>query len=142
MNETESKQPEDQSTPTEEALNLIERIKPTADAEVGATDELAIKGEQDLTAAGFEWFKGQLSKISYLEITRIILLAALFALVILWLLSVGGLMILLGFGIWGFAVSNSVAIAYMTTTTVSVLGLFKIAATWLFSDVGVKPKGE
>jgi len=142
MSEPESPPNRDKLT-NKEILNLVERIKPTADAEaaqVDVPDTRALEGEDDLSIAGHEWLKDKISRIGYLEVTRIVLLIALFTMVIVWLLSVGGLMVLLGWRIQGFSVSDPVAIAYMTTTTVSVLGLFKIAANWIFAKPESKTK--
>ena len=50
-----------------------------------------------------------------------------------WLGSVALLLLLQGLKVWGFWLSDKVIIAYITSTTVSVLGLFHIAAKWLFS---------
>jgi len=50
-----------------------------------------------------------------------------------WLGSVAVLLLMVGFHMWGFNLSDKVIIAYITSTTVSVLGLFHIAAKWLFS---------
>jgi len=133
--------PEPESPPTEiavgEVLQKLERIKPTADAEAleaDAPDTRALEGEDDLNIAGQEWLKQEIQRTGQLHYARLLLLIALFVLVILWLGSIGGLVVLLGFHVWGFTLSDAVVIAYMTTTTISVLGLFKIAAGWLFSE--------
>jgi hypothetical protein len=67
---------------------------------------------------------------------------ALFALVLVWVVTVWVFLFLQGVGKtprypnWAFKLSDTVLIAYITSTTASILGLFGIAAYWLFG----KPK--
>jgi|GEM_PF-4870000 len=56
----------------------------------------------------------------------------LFWLIVSWLSAVIILIAMAGFRAWGFSLSDSVLIAFITSTTVSVLGLFIVAAKWLF----------
>lgn len=66
----------------------------------------------------------------------------LFVLVLVWVLTVWVFLLLQGVGVtprypdWAFKLSDPVLIAYITSTTASILGLFGIAAYWLFG----KPK--
>lgn len=57
----------------------------------------------------------------------------MFALIVSWLLTVITFVALNAFKIKSFILSDSVLIAFITSTTVSVLGIFIIAAKWLFS---------
>lgn len=59
--------------------------------------------------------------------------AKIFKLVGVWLLVVFALLLLAGFGSqrW-FHLSDTVLVAFLTTTTVNVLGIFIIVANWLF----------
>ncbi len=54
-------------------------------------------------------------------------------LAVLWGLSVGVVLLVGGFKWRDFELSDTVLVVYMGTTTASVLGLFHIAAKWLFS---------
>ncbi|WP_033460273.1 hypothetical protein [Bordetella bronchiseptica] len=69
----------------------------------------------------------------------------LFGLTTLWIVVVWIVVVLQGFrGIpqqWGsiFALSDAVIIAFITSTTASVLGLYGIAAYWLFGNGKKKP---
>ncbi|MDQ6651771.1 MAG: hypothetical protein M3Y84_03405 [Acidobacteriota bacterium] len=56
----------------------------------------------------------------------------LFWLIVFWLLVVITFIGLAGFHVKGFTMSNTVIVAFITSTTVSVLGLFLIPAKWLF----------
>lgn len=56
----------------------------------------------------------------------------LFWLVCTWLACVAVAVGLSGFGAWGFKLSDAVLIAFITTTTVNVVGLFIVVAKWLF----------
>lgn len=49
-----------------------------------------------------------------------------------WLSFVAVVVSLAGFGWWQFQLSNPVLIALLTTSTAIVLGIFAIAAKWLF----------
>ncbi|WP_207815411.1 hypothetical protein ACMGGD_16285 [Pseudomonas sp. BNK-6] len=73
----------------------------------------------------------------------------LFGLTIIWVYVIWIVILLQGFGRWfvpmmpgfkplHFEISDSVLIAFMTTTTATVLGLYGIAAYWLYG----KPKQE
>jgi hypothetical protein len=78
----------------------------------------------------------KLSQLRRINRERLIVVRALFVLTVLWLASVIAVTILAGLGPWGFYLSDKVVMTYIVSTTVSVLGLFKIAADWLFSQKG------
>jgi len=65
---------------------------------------------------------------------------ALFCLVVAWVCTVWVFIALQGLGAvprfshWKFSLSNTVLVAYITSTTASILGLFGIAAYWLFGQ--------
>lgn len=111
----------------------IQRVADTQVAESDVADTRALEGQENLVSAGETWLRQEIRHTKQLHYVRVFLLGALFLLVLLWLLSVALLLILQGFKLWGFWLSDKVIIAYITSTTVSVLGLFHIAAKWLFS---------
>lgn len=138
--------PEQESPPIEiidkAVLDRFNLVRLTADAQAVQTDvpdTRALEGEDNLIIAGDQWEK---KRSRALLVARILLLIALFGLVLVWLLSIGGLLLMVGFHVRGFTLSDPVVIAYMTTTTVSVIGLFKIAANWFFSDVDKPSKSK
>jgi hypothetical protein len=125
-----------------DVLKQLELVRPVADAQAQAIDvpdTRALEGQDRLFVEGDRWERHRNKQLFR---ARIFLLLALFMLVVVWLISIPGLMLMLGYHWKGFSLSDAVAIAYMTTTTVSVIGLFKIAATWLFSDVKPSPSSK
>jgi hypothetical protein len=140
MSEKDSEQPtrsESGETETRDRLReLLSRIGANAIAreqEVEEPDIRALEGEDNLVSVGETWLRQEISHTKHLHYVRLFILAALFVLVLAWLGSVALLLLLQGFKGWGFWLSDKVIIAYITSTTVSVLGLFHIAAKWLFS---------
>jgi len=134
MSEPESAPPK--TLKTIDWLKLLGGIKVVADTqavEVDVPDNRALEGEDDLQVTGQTWLKQELKHTKHLHYVRLCLLGALFVLVVLWLGSVALLLLMEGFHLWGFDLSDKVIIGYITSTTVSVLGLFHIAAKWLFS---------
>lgn len=116
----------------EDILKQLDLVRSTAEAQaVDVPDTRALEGEDTLIVAGDQWEKRRDRQLFY---ARIFLLIALFILVVLWVVSIPGLLLIVGYQYRGFNLSDSVIIAYITSTTVSVLGLFHIAAKWLFSD--------
>ncbi|MCX8519522.1 MAG: hypothetical protein ORN21_05260 [Methylophilaceae bacterium] len=65
---------------------------------------------------------------------RIAYASKIFWLILFWLIIVMSSVLLSGSHLRGFTLSDSVLIAFMTTTTVNVLGLFYIVAKWLFAN--------
>jgi hypothetical protein len=120
-----------------EIAALLKGIKLVADSERPAEDPLSLVGEEDLEkeriVAAIERIREESRQTKFLFNARIILLVALFTLIVAWLVSVMMLTALCGLHLWGFALSDKVIMTYITSTTVSVLGLFHIAARWLFS---------
>ena len=140
MSEKESEQPtrsESSETETRDRLReLLSRIRANAIArerEVEEPDIRALEGEDNLASVGETWLRQEISHTKHLHYVRLFILAALFVLVLAWLGSVALLLLLQGLKVWGFWLSDKVIIAFITSTTVSVLGLFHIAAKWLFS---------
>jgi hypothetical protein len=141
MSEKESEplaQPESGKVDTQERLQeLLARIRENAIArapEVEVPDTRALEAEDNLAGVGETWLRQEIAHTKHLHYVRLGLLGALFILVILWLISIGMLLLLSGFGsLVSFQLSDKVIMTYMGTTTVSVLGLFHIAAKWLFS---------
>lgn len=141
MSERESEQPipskhaeADDSRAT--LQELLARIRANAVArapEVEEPDTRALEGEDNLASVGETWLRQEVSHTKHLHYVRLFLLASLFVLVLAWLGSVALLLLLQGFTLWGFWLTDKVIITYVTSTTVSVLGLFHIAAKWLFS---------
>jgi hypothetical protein len=56
----------------------------------------------------------------------------LFWLIVGWLFAVLFFVVCSGFRVFGFSLSDAVIISFITSTTVSVLGLFLVPAKWLY----------
>lgn len=82
--------------------------------------------------------QAELSERVDLHTLRKIYSGRLFILVVFWVATVWGALLLQGFSglpwwpFYVFQLSDAVLIAYITSTTASVLGLFGIAAYWMF----------
>jgi hypothetical protein len=140
MSEKESEQPTGSKSSETESRDrlreLLSRIRANAIAreqEFEEPDVRALEGEDNLASVGETWLRQEISHTKHLHYVRLFILAALFVLVLAWLGSVAFLLLLQGVNVRGFWLSDKVIIAYITSTTVSVLGLFHIAAKWLFS---------
>ncbi len=145
MSEPESKPP---SQPLAERFKLFESINDVAISQTVEPDPLALKEGADLNKdypeslssvqqardkAEIEQLSEGTRQTKLVNKARLIILASLFFIIALWIVSVVLLIIMVGFGIWGFTLSDKVIMTYVTTTTASVFGLFHIAARWLFS---------
>jgi hypothetical protein len=133
MSEPESTPPKNTPADLQKLLGSIKVVADTQRPEVDVPDNRALEGEEALQVTGQTWLRQELRHTKHLHYVRLFLLGALFVLVVVWLLSVAVLLLMVGFHPRGFALSDKIVIAYMTSTTVSVLGLFHIAAKWLFS---------
>lgn len=129
MSEPKSNQPK-LPAELEELFAGIDAVATFQGGEVATgADELSLDAERDLER------ERQLEELDQTKKTnkaQLSMLKALFWLIVLWLVSVIVLTAAAGFHLWGFALSDKVMITYITSTTVSVLGLFHIAARWLF----------
>jgi len=146
---------EPESTPLRNSLGerskLFEGISAVANsqaAEAVEPDPLALIGEQDLgkpypeelsgvqaerDAAEIEHLHEDVRQTRRVNTARLVVLSSLFVLIVLWIVSVMVLTAACGFHWREFALSDKVIITYITSTTVSVFGLYHIAAGWLFS---------
>ena len=144
MTEPESKRPKQSLV---EHSKLLDGIQDLAVSQTAEPDPFALKDEADLRKAYAEQLstlqqareKAEIDQLSEgtrqtrrVNMARLVVLISLFALIVLWIVSVVLLTAALGFQWSGFTLPNSVMITYITTTTTSVLGLFLIAAKWLY----------
>lgn len=117
-----------------EGIELVAKFEAQEDVE---PDPLSLVGEEDLEkeriAAEIEHLHEDVRQTKLVNKARIVVLTCLFILICSWILSVMTLTAVSGWHLWGFQLSDKVLITYITSTTVSVLGLFTVAANWLFS---------
>lgn len=110
------------------------RAEATASAvEVKESDARALEGEDYLGGVGETYLRQQIRHTNQLHYVRLGMLAFLLLLVILWLASIPTLLVVAGTRWRDFEVSDVVLVTYMGSTTISVLGLVRIAARWLFT---------
>lgn len=131
-----SNKPADQSKLKAGLAELIQRIKAKAVARVpkaNTPDSRALEGDNYLTALGEMFLRQQITHTDQLHYVRLAMLAFLLLLVILWLASIPTLLFVLGTKWRDFGLSDTVIITYMGSTTISVLGLMRIATRWLFT---------
>src|SRR6266536_1899519 len=125
---------------SDEIAALLKGIRLVADSEKPAEDPLSLVGEEDLEreriVAAIEHIREESRQTKFLFNARITVLVSLFTLIVFWIISLIVLVGLCGFHLFGFALSDKVIITYITSTTLSVFGLFHIAARWLFASSG------
>jgi hypothetical protein len=64
----------------------------------------------------------------------------IFWLICIWLICVAASIFMSGFPWFGFKLSDKVLITFITSTTISVLGIFVIVAKWMFPNNNKKDK--
>lgn len=96
--------------------------------------ELRIEDERKTLEVG--GLRDELERLKNLHTIRKVYLGLLFSLTVVWLLIVVVCVLMAGFHFSGFTLSDSVLIAFITSTTLSVLGLFHFAAKWLYPSKG------
>src|SRR5439155_18086402 len=85
-----------------------------------------------------ERLSNEVEEAKELHETRLRYIPRLYGLVVGWLVVVIGFVALTAFGL--AHLSDAVLIAFITSTTASVLGLFFLVARWLFPEVQSKKK--
>jgi len=58
----------------------------------------------------------------------------IFSLVIFWLIGIFALLVLQGFGAWGFHLDSSILLAAIGSTTANIIGVLLIIVKFIFSD--------
>lgn len=117
-----------------EVLALLNRIKANAARHAPElADNRALEGEENLNTVGDTWLRQEIRHTNQLHYVRLFILGLLLFLVILWLASIPVLLYVVGTKWNNFQISDAVIITYIGSTTISVLGLLRIAARWLFT---------
>lgn len=130
-------------SPTPSGENPYEKIPPGADLEEATLKKL---DHENLR------LKRELEEQAQLHDLRTSHAKRLFFLTVVWIFVIWVMLLLQGFGQWFFPIpdsfkgwvyipfnlSDSVMIAFMTSTTATVLGLYGVAAYWLYG----KPKDQ
>lgn len=129
--------------PGKEAFdNLFKDIEKVAQAEVSSarTDEALVKVEtetlkSDQLKIENERLRDELERAKDIHSIRKTYISRLFWLIVFWLLMVVIFVTLAASNKDAFSLSDKVLIAFITSTTVSVLGLFVVVAKWLYPSV-------
>lgn len=72
------------------------------------------------------------------HLLRLSYTSRIYWMVIGWLACVVACIGFSGFGAYGFKLSDAVLIAFLSTTTVNVIGLFVLVAKWMYPTGGLK----
>lgn len=115
----------------QEALQKQLAIPKSADAEVRIDDERKTL-ESERLRLEVKRLSNRLDEAEDVYKLRKRYTNRLFWLTVGWLIAVVTFIALAAFHVKGFTLSDSVIIAFITSTTVSVIGLFLIPAKWLF----------
>lgn len=123
-------------------------VKQAAEAELPASTsgeelpDLSLDLEEHRLAFQIECLHQELSALRDTHNLRIEYTGRIFWLVVVWLLCVMVAIGLSGFQISSFRLADSVLIAFITSTTVNVVGLFVLVAKWMFPDGRRVPDGQ
>jgi len=96
-------------------------------------DASRLEYERDEMALKLDEMRHKLAEMKDLHSLRKEYTDCIFTLTVLWLVAVAAAIAFSGFG-WGFILPDSVMIAFISSTTVTVVGLFVIVAKWLFPN--------
>lgn len=132
-------------TPQKE--ELARRIREAAEAD-GPPEKVANEETRDLSIDLEEhriWFDVKVLQDQFVQIQqnhnlRVSYTGRIYRLVVTWLGCVVACVLLAGFGCWGFRLSDAVLVAFITSTTVNVVGLFVLVAKWMFPSGNADPQ--
>ena len=108
----------------------IQAVASTQVTEVDEVTNRSLEEQNVLALVGETWLRQQIRHTNQLHYVRLFILGLLLVLILLWLASIPLLLLLVGTHPYGFTLSDAVVMTYMGATTVSVLGLVRIAARW------------
>lgn len=118
----------------QEDLNLISEAasKDKPKFEDSTVPDLHLALEQHKHNFELQSLKQKLLEAQDTHNLRLDYIKRIFCLVCIWLALVVISVFLSGFKLYNFALPNSVLIAFITSTTISVVGLFIVVSKWLF----------
>jgi hypothetical protein len=108
-----------------------EREVPESAAE-GSSPDLGIDLEESRLQFQLDCLDTQLRQLNDNHRLRLSYTGKIFWLVVAWLAAVVLSVALSGFNCGGFRLSDGVIIAFITSTTINVVGLFVIVAKWMY----------
>lgn len=104
--------------------------------------DLGIDLEEHRLAFQLDCLEQELSAIKDTHNLRLSYTGRIFWLVVAWLSCVVACVVLSGFKFYGFGLSDSVLVAFITSTTVTVVGLFVLVAKWMYPSGRETPDGK
>lgn len=81
-----------------------------------------------------ELLKQELEELKDTHTLRLKFAKSIFWVVVLWLLFVSIILVMEGFWLWDFSLSDAILITILTTTSINIIGLLVIVAKWLFPN--------
>ncbi len=115
------------------AQELLKKISEAASKDRPLSEDPTLPNlHADLEEFEVQFLKQQLRESRDTHDLRLRYTTCIFCLVCVWLTFVVTSVFLTGFKILGFSLSDKVLMTFITSTTISVLGLFVVVAHWLF----------
>ncbi|MCP4263971.1 MAG: hypothetical protein GY777_00070 [Candidatus Brocadiaceae bacterium] len=115
------------------AQELLKKISEAAYKDRPLSEDSIVPNlRADLEESEVKFLKHKLLEAQDTHKLRLNYASRIFLIVCIWLGCVIVGVFLTGFKILGFSLSDKVLIAFITSTTISVLGLFIVVAKWLF----------
>lgn len=122
-------------TPEQKVDQIIRnaaQLEPPADATNQPTPDLSVGLDESRLQFMLECLDSQLRQLNDNHSLRLSYTGKIFWLVVGWLVSVVVCVAMSGLSKWGFKLSDGVMIAFITSTTVNVIGLFVLVAKWMY----------
>ena len=124
------------------AEQLERQLTETAPQSSEELPDLGIDLEEHKLAFQLDCLQQELQALKDTHGLRLSYTGRIFWLVVAWLACVVICVIFSGFKYKGFGLSDSVLIAFITSTTVNVVGLFVLVAKWMFPSGNSAPDGK
>lgn len=125
------KSPSNNLNPSQKTVLQLSSNEKAAEAAVSAQQTDA-NPSPHLTEQEIERLKQQLQEAKDTHNLRLKYTGRIFVIGCIWLGLVASAVFMSGFSLLGFSLSGGVLIAFITSTTLNVVGLFIVVAKWMF----------
>ena len=112
--------------------DAAKRDVPPAGPSVVELPDLSLDLEAHKLEFQLECLEHELKELRDNHSLRLSYTGHIFKLVVAWLTCVVMCVVLAGFRLWGFQLSEKILIAFITSTTINVVGLFVLVAKWMY----------
>lgn len=121
-------------------VQAAERDNPVLEVAIptDAVVDLSLDLEEHKLSFRMQCLEHELKELRDKHGLRLTYAGRIFWLVVGWLACVVICIVLAGFKYKGFSLSDTVLVAFITSTTVNVVGLFVMVAKWMYPDGGVR----